>query len=203
MSNRLVIGLTGGIGSGKSTVAKLFVQKGIDLIDADQIARDVVKPNMPATLAIAEHFGNAVLLEDGNLDRNALRQQVFSDKQAKTWLDNLLHPLIRETMQNAINVSTSPYCIVDVPLLTENKMQGMFDRVLVVDCSEQNQLERAMARDGSSEETIRNIIHMQASREQRLHIADDVIENNGTVLDLSEAVDELHKTYLSLLATKR
>jgi len=202
MSNRLVIGLTGGIGSGKSTVAKLFVQKGIDLIDADQIARDVVKPNMPATLAIAEHFGNDVLLEDGNLDRNALRQQVFSDKQAKTWLDNLLHPLIRKTMQNAIKASTSPYCIVDVPLLTENKMQGMFDRVLVVDCSEQNQLLRAIARDGSSEETIRNIIHMQASREQRLHIADDVIENNGTVLDLSEAVDELHKTYLSLLATK-
>ncbi|MFC3092713.1 dephospho-CoA kinase [Alteromonas sediminis] len=197
---KLVVGLTGGIGSGKSTVANLFVSRGIDLIDADKIARDVVQPGMPATNAIAEHFGTAVLEENGQLNRPVLRQIVFSDDKAKAWLDALLHPIIRQTMHSAINKAKSAYCMVDVPLLTENKMQSQFDRILVVDCPAELQLQRAMSRDGSSEDTIKRIIASQASREARLGIADDIIENTSTLDALVPKVDALHNKYLTLVS---
>lgn len=193
------IGLTGGIGSGKSTVANLFAEKNIAIIDADQIARQVVQPNSQATKAIAKKFGAQALLADGNLNRGFLREQIFADKALKKWVDELLHPLINQQMRQQMSAAKSAYCVVDVPLLTENNLQGLFDRVLVVDCTEGQQLERAMLRDGSNRKTIENIIEMQATRTQRHSIANDIIENTGDIDGLKCRVNQLHQQYMLAL----
>ncbi len=193
-----VVGLTGGIGSGKSTVANLFAELGADIIDADIIAREVVAPGEPALAAIAEHFGPEVLTASGELDRRALRASVFGNTQEKDWLNALLHPVIRERMVAACAASTSPYCLLVVPLLVENNLTGLCQRVLVVDVSPDTQLERTMTRDSADEAQIRAIMAAQASREQRLAAADDVINNNSPdKAGLQSEVVRLHRHYLA------
>lgn len=193
-----VVGLTGGIGSGKTAVSDAFAELGVDIVDADVIARDVVAPGSEGLDAIAAHFGESILLADGTLDRPALRTRIFDTPEEKAWLDNLLHPMIREGMTNAVDAAQSAYCILAIPLLVENNLHTMVDRVLVVDCNESQQLTRATQRDGSEERTIRNIIASQASRQQRLAIADDVIDNSGTLDELRAQVKQLHLNYCRL-----
>lgn len=196
-----IVGLTGGIGSGKSTVATLFADNGITLVDADVVARQVVAPGSPALAAIAEHFGRTVLQADGQLNRAALRLQVFSDEAARQWLNQLLHPLIREQMQQQLAAATSPYVLWVVPLLLENGLNQDCDRVLVVDAPADTQRQRVLARDASADADA--IMARQLSRRERLAAADDIIDNSGTPDALAEQVDVLHQRYLSLAAQKR
>ena len=193
-----VVGLTGGIGSGKSAATDIFASLGIDIVDADEVARDVVAVGSQGLLQIAEHFGEHILLEDGSLDRVALREKVFANPDEKTWLNGLLHPLIRSRMQQLIMESTSPYCILSVPLLVENKLTEMCNQVVVVDCPEALQLERALKRDGSAEATIKSIMASQATREERLSAADDVLDNSTSLNALSSQVKALHNKLLGL-----
>ncbi|PST93759.1 dephospho-CoA kinase [Photobacterium iliopiscarium] len=194
----MVIGLTGGIGSGKTTVANVFAEYGIDLIDADIIARDVVAIGSVGLARITEKFGNRILLNDGNLDRSQLRTAIFSDPQLKNWLNQLLHPLIREKMLADIDRATSPYCLLIVPLMIENNLQTLTDRLLVVDVDQQTQIMRTQQRDNVSLEQINNILAAQASRQQRLDAADDIICNNGDNQALLTQVAQLHLHYLAL-----
>ena len=194
----VVIGLTGGIGSGKTTVANLFGDYGIDLIDADIIARDVVAIGSRGLCRIIEKFGNSILLDDGNLDRSQLRAAIFSDPHLKNWLNQLLHPLIREQMLADIDRATSPYCLLIVPLMVENNLQTLTDRLLVVDVDQQTQIMRTQQRDNVSLEQIKNILAAQASRQQRLDAADDIICNNGDNQALLTQVAQLHQHYLAL-----
>ena len=193
-----VVGLTGGIGSGKSAATDIFASLGIDIVDADEVARDVVAVGSQGLLQIAEHFGEHILLEDGSLDRAALREKVFANPDEKTWLNGLLHPLIRSRMQQLIMESTSPYCILSVPLLVENKLTEMCNHVVVVDCPEVLQLERALKRDGSSEATIKSIMASQGSRKERLSAADHVLDNSTSLNALSSQVSALHEHLLLL-----
>ena len=193
-----VVGLTGGIGSGKSAATAYFEKLGIDIVDADEVARDVVALGSEGLKEIENRFGNGILLEDGNLNRAALREKVFSDINEKNWLNNLLHPLIRLRMQHLISESTSPYCILSVPLLVESKLTEMCNYVVVVDCPETMQLERALKRDGSTEETIRNIMASQATRNERIEAADTVLDNSTTLSALSAQIADLHNTLLAL-----
>ena len=194
----MVIGLTGGIGSGKTTVANVFAEYGIDLIDADIIARDVVAIGSVGLARITEKFGNRILLDDGNLDRSQLRTAIFSDPQLKNWLNQLLHPLIRDKMLADIDRATSPYCLLIVPLMIENNLQSLTDRLLVVDVDQQTQIMRTQQRDNVSLEQINNILAAQASRQQRLDAADDIICNNGDNQALLTQVAQLHLHYLAL-----
>ena len=194
----MVIGLTGGIGSGKTTVANVFAEYGIDLIDADIIARDVVAIGSVGLARITEKFGNRILLDDGNLDRSQLRTAIFSDPQLKNWLNQLLHPLIREKMLADIDRATSPYCLLIVPLMIENNLQTLTDRLLVVDVDQQTQIMRTQQRDNVSLEQINIILAAQASRQQRLDAADDIICNNGDNQALLTQVAQLHLHYLAL-----
>ena len=197
---RFVVGLTGGIGSGKSAATCEFERLGIDIVDADVVARDIVDVGTQGLSEIEMYFGEGILLDDGTLNRAALRDRVFSNSDAKEWLNNLLHPLIRARMQHLIELSTSQYCILSVPLLVENKLTTLCDKVIVVDCPTSTQLERAMLRDGSSEKTIKSIMASQASRETRLNAADYVLYNNTTLSALADQVNTLHATLLTLSA---
>ena len=198
MRNQFVVGLTGGIGSGKSAATALFTKHNIDIIDADEVARDVVAIGSEGLQAISEHFGDDILLSDGSLNRPLLREKVFSNSDEKVWLNNLLHPLIRERMIALINESRGPYCILSVPLLVENKLTTMCNHVVVVDCPEEMQLQRALQRDGSSEQTIRSIMDSQATREVRLKAADDVLDNSDSLQHLAKQVDALHSKLSTL-----
>ena len=166
-SSPYVVGLTGGIGSGKSYVSSLFASLGVTIIDADIIARKVVAPGTEGLQGLVEHFGSDILTSNGELNRALLRNKVFSDPEEKSWLNAFLHPKIRQKMNSDIASITSPYGILVVPLLIENKLQNMVNRIAVVDCSEETQLKRTVNRDNSSEDIIKNIIASQASREQR------------------------------------
>lgn len=193
-----VVAITGGIGSGKTTIANQFAELGIDVVDADVIAREVVESGSPALAAIADHFGPDVITPDGQLDRRRLREQVFSDPSAKAWLNALLHPLIRSEMQRQCAAARSPYCLLVVPLLVENKLTGLANRVLVVDVDEATQIERTCRRDGVTTEQAKAIIAAQASRSERLAAADDVIENgNGSEMAIKARILTLHETYLA------
>ncbi|QUJ67082.1 dephospho-CoA kinase [Photobacterium sp. GJ3] len=194
----LVIGLTGGIGSGKTTVANLFADYGIDIIDADIIARDVVAPGSDGLQAIVDRLGHDILLTDGQLNRSKLREAIFNDPELKSWLDGLLHPMIRQQMTRQIQQASSPYCLLVVPLMVENRLQTMADRLLVVDVSETVQIARTTARDQVDEAQVRKILAAQASRSQRLAAADDVIDNNGDSHSLRGDVARLHQHYLLL-----
>lgn len=202
MSTHLVVGLTGGIGSGKSVVAELFAKKDICIIDTDQLARDVVQPGQAALQKIAEKFGHDVIAADGSLDRIKLRSIIFADLEKRVWLEQLLHPLIRTEMKQQIDASASPYCIVVIPLLFETKPNPLIQRTLVVDATEEMQLSRAAERDKTSPENIQTILNTQINREKRLNLADDVIENHGSLSDLAQQVDRMHEFYLSLLQNK-
>ena len=190
-----VVGLTGGIGSGKSTIAELFAELGVPVIDADLVARQVVEKGSPLLAEIAAHFGPEILLEDGALNRAALREKVFNHESEKQWLNQLLHPAIRHEMLQQLAAQRMPYCIFMVPLLIENKLTALCQRVLVVDVSEQTQLTRASQRDNNQLALIKNIMQSQVSRSERLQHADDVI-NNDT--DLSESLPQLKQKVLDL-----
>jgi len=200
----LIIGLTGGIASGKSAASKRFAELGAAVIDADQAARQVVAPGEPGLARVVEAFGRDILTPDGQLDRAALRQQVFNDPGARRRLEQLLHPLIRQRMlrhvQQAEAAGTNPYAVLAIPLLVENRMQELVHRVLVVDAPEQLQRARAQARDNVAPEQIDAIMASQASRSHRLAAAHDIITNTGTLEDLRQAVDALHEKYLTLSA---
>lgn len=193
-----VVAITGGIGSGKTTVANQFAELGIEVVDADVIAREVVEPATPALAAIAAHFGSEVITPDGQLDRRRLRERVFTDPQAKGWLNALLHPLIRTEMQRQCAAARSPYCLLVVPLLVENRLTALANRVLVIDVDEATQIERTCRRDGVSREQAQAILAAQASRAERLAAADDVLDNqNGTPEAIKSRILALHETYLA------
>ncbi|HDX8434846.1 TPA: dephospho-CoA kinase [Aeromonas dhakensis] len=193
-----VVAITGGIGSGKTTVANQFAELGIEVVDADIIAREVVEPGTPALAAIAAHFGANVIAPDGRLDRRQLRERVFTDPQAKGWLNALLHPLIRSEMQRQCAAARSPYCLLVVPLLVENRLTALANRVLVIDVDEATQIERTCRRDGVNREQAEAILAAQASRTERLAAADDVLDNqNGTPEAIKSRIFALHETYLA------
>ena len=190
-----VVGLTGGIGSGKSTIAELFAELGVPVIDADLVARQVVEKGSPLLAEIAVHFGPEILLEDGALNRAALREKVFNHEREKQWLNQLLHPAIRHEMLRQLAAQRMPYCIFMVPLLIENKLTALCQRVLVVDVSEQTQMTRASQRDNNQLALIKSIMQSQVSRSERLQHADDVINNDA---DLSESLPQLKQKVLDL-----
>ncbi|EPU3917966.1 dephospho-CoA kinase [Aeromonas hydrophila] len=193
-----VVAITGGIGSGKTTVANQFAELGIEVVDADVIAREVVEPGTPALAAIAAHFGSEVITPDGQLDRRRLRERVFTDPQAKGWLNALLHPLIRTEMQRQCAAARTPYCLLVVPLLVENRLTALANRVLVIDVDEATQIERTCRRDGVSREQAQAILAAQASRAERLAAADDVLDNhNGTPEAIKNQILALHEIYLA------
>jgi dephospho-CoA kinase len=199
MGQRLRIGLTGGIASGKSTVARRFAELGVAVIDADAAARTVVAPGTPGLAEVAKRFGPGVLTGTGELDRRALRDLIFGDSGSRRDLESILHPLIRAEMDRSAQQAPGPYIVMAIPLLVEGGSRGRVDRVLVVDVDEDLQLRRVMARDGCTLEQARSILAAQASRPARLAAADDVLQNDGTVTDLRQAVDRLHERYLRLL----
>jgi dephospho-CoA kinase len=198
-----VVGISGGIGSGKTTVTNLFAEYGIEVIDADLIAREVVEPGTLGLSAIIDKFGQSVLDDSGHLNRATLRTLVFNDIAVKDWLNQLLHPLIREQMVVQTENAKSVYCLLSVPLLVENKLYEQVDRVVIVDVDEQVQLQRTVLRDKTNEQQIRAIMAAQATRQQRLAVADDVIDNNGQTEDLAKQVTQLHKHYLQLAQQKQ
>jgi dephospho-CoA kinase len=199
---KFVVGLTGGIGSGKSTVAEMFAALGVNVVDADTLAREVVEPDQPALRSIAAHFGANILQTDGSLDRAALRKIIFSKREHKDWLESLLHPLINNLLLTRIKESRSAYCILESPLLLETEQHKLVNRVLVIDVQEETQLSRAALRDDSDETVIRNIIESQISRKERIQIADDIIDNEQSLGQLQSKVEALHKHYLILADTQ-
>ena len=192
---RYIVGVTGGIGSGKSTVTDLFAEHGIQVVDADIVAREVVEPGSDGLQQVTSAFGAKVLLANGELNRQALREIVFSNEDAKQRLNAILHPLIRTQMWNQLQKTQSEYCILSAPLLFENNMQGLTDTNLVVDVSEQTQLERTLQRDGGNTATIKGIMASQFSQKQRLELADDIIDNSKDKSWLVHQVNDLHKKY--------
>lgn len=199
----LRIGLTGGIASGKTTVARLFAALGIPIIDSDELAREVVAPGTPGLAAIQARFGPAVIQPDGSLDRRALRNIVFDDPTARRDLEAITHPAIRSLMDQRSRTAVGPYQILAIPLLVEGggRRPGM-DRVLVVDCPEELQIRRVMLRDRSSEAGARAVLAAQASRAARLAVADDVILNDGDVAALRNQVEALDRRYRTLAAQR-
>lgn len=196
------VGLTGGIASGKSTVARLFADRGIPIIDSDEIARDVVRPGSPLLAKLAEVFGREILAEDGSLDRATLRKRVFASDADRLTLQSLLHPAIRAEMETRSSNAGGPYQILAIPLLVEGGRVDHVDRVLVVDVDEEIQLLRVQARDGSTRAEADAILRAQATRSARLAVAHDVIRNEGTLDDLTGQVDVLHAKYLELAAAQ-
>jgi dephospho-CoA kinase len=199
------VALTGGIASGKTTVADLFAARGVPLVDTDVIAREVVEPGRPALAAVAAAFGSDVLDADGRLDRRRLREIIFSDATARARLEAILHPAIRAEMerQSAAAAQAGPYQVLVIPLLAEGGRRDHVDRVLVVDAPETVQVERLMARDAVTREQAQASLRAQAQRETRLGIADDVVLNTGRIEDLREQVAALHERYVKLAAASR
>lgn len=196
-----VLGLTGGIGSGKTTVSDLFASHGIKVVDADVIARHIVDKDTPALAAVTERYGEQALQQDGALNRAWLREKIFAEPDEKLWLNELTHPLIREQILEQLEAADSPYVILSAPLLVENNLTQFCDRVLVVDVSEQTQRERTLTRDNVSAEQIEQILAAQATRQERLDAADDVINNDGSLQDLAPQVAKLHQDYLKFAAS--
>ena len=195
----MIIGLTGGIGSGKSSAGIEFEKLGITVIDADEIAQKASLKNSKAYKEIVEYFGASILDNSQNIDRRKLRNIVFNNDEQKKKLEQILHPAIREDISFAISNSKSPYTIIMVPLIYETNSKDNYNRILVIDCDEDIQISRAVTRDGASEEDIKKIINSQATKQERLSIADDVISNNSSIEKLSEKVLHLHKNYLELI----
>lgn len=193
-----VVGITGGIGSGKSAVSDRFKRLGIKVVDADIASREVVKPGQPALAAIREHFGAELIQADGTLDRAQLRKRVFADPDQRRWLERLLHPLINQYLQAELANADSPYAVLVSPLLMETGQSRFATRILVVDVPEDVQLARTMARDSNDEKQVKAIMAAQTGRKARLEIADDVITNDGGFEALDKVVAELHARYLKL-----
>ncbi len=198
MKNMLKVGLTGGIGTGKTAVSAHFRSLGVPVIDADELARSVVAVGSEGLNAVATVFGNDIINPDGNINRSALRKIVFSNPEKKRQLEDILHPRIRLEIQNQLNQIDAAYVILSIPLLTENHKHYHLDRILVVDVPVELQIMRAAERDNQSPEEIQDIINAQAPRESRLAMADDVIDNTGNIEELKTYVSQLHKKYMKL-----
>ncbi len=194
----LVVGLTGGMGAGKSVVAQLFAQQGVPCLDADEVARDLVQLNQPAYQAIVQHFGADIVLASGALNRAKLRDLIFEDAAQKQWLENLLHPLIIAHIQERIKQWQSPYGVVVIPLLFEKGPFPFIHRTLLVEASEAMRLARIVKRDLMTPACAKKILAQQATRSARLSLAEDVIENEGDLTALKESVLKIHKRYLDL-----
>jgi dephospho-CoA kinase len=197
MAPRFRVGLTGGIASGKTTVANLFEALGATIVDTDQLAREVVAQGSPLLPKIAAHFGADVLAPDGSLDRRALRTRVFADPAERLWLEQLTHPAIRELTDARSAAARGAYVMVAIPLLVETAGAKRFERVLVVDCDPEIQLARLQARDGSTRAEAQRVLAAQASRAERLAVADDVILNDGDIAALRDQVEKLHRQYVA------
>ena len=195
----MIIGLTGGIGSGKSAVANLFKTHGIDVIEADAIANKALDTGSQGYMAFIKIFGNDYLHKDLSVNKSYLRKKIFTNPRLKKTLENIIHPIVGETVSKLISLSTSPYQIIEVPLIYETGSKDNYDRILVVDCNETLQVQRASSRDSVDQESIKKILSNQASRDQRLSIADDVITNNKDIEKLKIEVKKFHKLYLNLL----
>ncbi len=193
-----VVGLTGGIGSGKTTVSDYFAKLGVVVVDSDIVARDIVAPGSECLQAIEQRFGSKILLADGSLDRAQLKQCIFSDTQEKAWLEQLMHPEIQAQTLQALTNATSDYAILASPLLLETQARELANRILVVDLPKTTQVARTIARDNMTEELARKIIGTQIDRDQRLAQADDVIDNTKGLDATFEQADNLHRHYLAL-----
>ena len=195
----MIIGLTGGIGSGKSAAANFFQDEGINVIDADNLAREVIAQNTPGFKSVVDYFGSNIIDVDGSINRSQLRKEIFDNEQKKKVLESITHPLVRNLMTERIETSKSPYSIIMVPLIFETKSMGAYNRILVIDCDPELQLKRATLRDNNSKEQIQKILDSQCSREERLSIANDVIPNNDSFDDLKTRSLSMHKFYLGLI----
>jgi|TARA_B100000809_G_scaffold105604_1_gene104105 dephospho-CoA kinase len=193
----MIIGLTGGIGSGKTATSDAFKSLGIDIIDADMSSRRVVERGQPALEDIQDHFGSDILDSENNLDRAKLREIIFKDPKERVWLEELLHPKIAQHIKDQLESSKSPYCVLVSPLLLETEQKSFCSSVLVVDVPEESQISRTSKRDGVSEEQVKSIIATQINREQRLKQADEIIINDGSIEELKEKILVLHTKYLS------
>lgn len=194
----LKIGLTGGIGSGKSTITTLFSKHGIPIIDADIIAHQLVEPGQAALKLLQQAFGNSIINNDNSLNRQQLREIVFSNTERKVQLESIMHPLIFQQMQDEYQQQNSPYSILCIPLLIETNSTAFVDRIIVVDCAVESQIDRVKQRDQLSTERILSIISSQVDRKTRLSYADDVIDNSKSTTQLAEQVKKLHNQYLLL-----
>ena len=192
------VGLTGGIGSGKTTIARFFLDHNIEVIDADQVARKVVEPGTAALLRIKKRFGSEILINEETLNRPLLREKIFKDSNQRIWLESLLHPLIEEKITQLIESAVSQYVILESPLLLETKQHKLVNRILVVDVSPEIQLERAISRDGGSEATIKAIMNSQISRNDRISLADDIINNEQNFQSVQTQLMIFHQNYLNL-----
>ena len=197
----MIIGLTGGIGSGKSAAANFFQNEGISVIDTDQLARKVIQKDTPGYSKVVESFGANILDNNDSIDRAKLREEVFNDNEKRKILESITHPLVRELMVQKISSSTSPYSIIMVPLIFETNSAKNYDRVLVIDCDVEIQLARATIRDENSADLIQKIIDSQCSRSERLSIANDVIPNNNSIEDLKKRSLAMHKFYLGFCSS--
>ena len=196
----MIIGLTGGIGAGKSTVANLFKSYGVPIIDSDEITHQILNNDKVIQQAIVKKFGDQCLNTDNTINRKELRKIIFANQQDKYWLEELLHPIIAKAFIERTKNCHYPYCIIEIPLLVEAGMQDMVDRILTIDCSKEQQLERALSRGKHSELEIKAIIANQITRKQRITESNDIIENTSDLTNLKSHIEELHNLYLSLAA---
>ena len=195
----MIIGLTGGIGSGKSAAGALFKDIGVDLIDADDLARDSLNINSEGYKLFIDEFGDKYLDENKNINRELIRKLIFNNSDAKSKLENIIHPIVKSGIETFIKNKKSAYCIIVVPLIFETNSSKIYDRVLVIDCDVDVQISRTIKRDDQTKSETKKIINKQATREQRLSIADDVIVNNGSLDLLSNEVLKIHKKYLEIV----
>ena len=194
----MIVGLTGGIGSGKSAAANFFQNEGITVIDADGLSREVIEEGTPGFMSIVDYFGSKIIDSDGSINRAHLRKEVFDDGKKKKLLESIIHPLVRDLMVKKIAASNSPYSIIMAPLIFETNSMSNYNRILVIDCDPKLQLERATLRDSNSNAQIQKIMDSQCSREERISIANDIIPNNDSLENLKIRSIAMHKFYLGL-----
>ena len=197
-----IVGLTGGIGSGKTTIASFFLKNNVTVINADQLARKVVEPGTFALSEIEKQFGDEILTESNGLNRSLLREIIFKDDDKRVWLENLLHPLIEDEINRSVELALSQYAILESPLLLETSQHKLVNRILVIDVSPEIQLKRTLLRDGGSEATVKAIMASQLTRHERLNLADDIISNEQDLQSVQTELEVLHQNYLNL-ATKK
>ena len=194
----LTIALTGGIGSGKTSIASIFKSLGVPIIDSDTISKEIILPGKPCFKDIVNEFGEEILTNKGIIDRYKLRDIIFNNDKARIKLENIIHPVVFKNIDTEISLINYPYCLVIIPLLIETKSTERFDRILVIDALESLQFERIVKRDDISPILIKKIIKTQAKRKERLRYANDIIVNNDTIMNLNKSINTLHKKYLGL-----
>jgi len=194
----LTIALTGGIGSGKTSIASIFKSLGVPIIDSDTISKEIILPGKPCFKDIVNEFGEEILMNKGTIDRYKLREIIFNNDKARIKLENIIHPVVFKNIDTEISLINYPYCLVIIPLLIETKSTERFDRILVIDALESLQFERIVKRDDISPILIKKIIKTQAKRKERLRYANDIIVNNDTIMNLNKSINTLHKKYLGL-----